>query len=120
MTLKKILLALICFGSISVFAQDNKRPAGCEEISIPEAIGICGDGAGTTWGIHFPCAPEAFSIGIYNRWGEEIFTSEDYKFQWLPVDKDENQLPAGVYIFTLKYTQNGEEKKISGQVTLIC
>jgi large repetitive protein len=121
MNLKKIVFLAICLTTFSVVAQEsNKRPGCQDELDIPESIGTCGDGANTTWGIYFPCAPEQFKIAVYNRWGNMIFESEDYRFGWLPVDDKNNPLPPGIYFFNLEYILLGEEKVITGNVTIIC
>jgi gliding motility-associated-like protein len=118
---KKIVLLTAFLMTFSVVAQEGNNRRGClDELDIPESIGICGDGVNTTWGVHFPCAPEKFRIAIYNRWGNLIFESEDYRFGWLPVDDKKNPLAPGVYLFNLEYTHEGQEKLVTGNVTVVC
>jgi hypothetical protein len=55
------------------------------------------------------CVGRFVSITIYNRWGTEVFNSNNRDFQWRPV----NQAP-GVYFYTLIYTN----KEYKGTVTV--
>lgn len=55
------------------------------------------------------CVGRFVSIKIYNRWGSEVFASDNRDFQWRPV----NQAP-GVYFYTLVYTN----KEYKGTVTV--
>lgn len=55
------------------------------------------------------CVGRFVSITIYNRWGTEVYNSNNRDFQWRPV----NQAP-GVYFYTLIYTN----KEYKGTVTV--
>ncbi len=55
------------------------------------------------------CVGHFISIVIYNRWGTEVFASEDRNFRWYP-DKE----AAGVYFYTLKYS----DKEYKGSISL--
>ncbi|HEY0656725.1 MAG TPA: gliding motility-associated C-terminal domain-containing protein [Chryseosolibacter sp.] len=55
------------------------------------------------------CVGRFVSITIYNRWGTEVYSSNNRDFQWRPV----NQAP-GVYFYTLVYTN----KDYKGTVTV--
>jgi gliding motility-associated-like protein len=61
-----------------------------------------------------------FKMRIYNRWGEQVFTSDDYLQPWngrqdnIGIDQKQDVY---VYVITLK-TQSGEPKEFRGKVTL--
>jgi hypothetical protein len=54
------------------------------------------------------CLSQFQSIRIYNRWGGEVFKSNDRKFKWHALDD-----AAGVYYFTLKYTNREYKGTVS-------
>jgi len=60
-----------------------------------------------------------YELDIYNRWGENLFSTKDQSIGWNGYFK--NQLcETGVYIYKIKVVfLNGEEQKIIGQVTLV-
>jgi hypothetical protein len=55
------------------------------------------------------CVGSFVSISIYNRWGIEVYSSNNRDFQWRPV----NQAP-GIYFYTLIYSN----KEYKGTVTV--
>jgi gliding motility-associated-like protein len=56
--------------------------------------------------------PSNSSLTIFNRWGNEIYKTDDYKNDW-PI----NEISAGVYFYVLKIT--GEEEVRKGMVTVV-
>lgn len=63
--------------------------------------------------------PPSFHIRIYNRWGEMIFESDDFHFQWYG-DADGHHQPIGTYVYVIRYTDfDGTDKQLQGNVTLI-
>ncbi|MGI9543779.1 MAG: gliding motility-associated C-terminal domain-containing protein, partial [Cyclobacteriaceae bacterium] len=47
------------------------------------------------------CENQYIGIGIYNRWGKEVFASDLLDFRW-----DGGGAPTGVYYYTLKYSKS--------------
>ncbi len=45
------------------------------------------------------CQGTFVNISIYNRWGQEVFTSTDRDFRWYPDEK-----ATGIYFYTLRYS----------------
>lgn len=62
---------------------------------------------------------EAYQLFIYNRWGEEVFYSNDPSIGW---DGSSNgaDAPAGTYVYHLKYRlKNGQSQQRKGTVILL-
>jgi gliding motility-associated-like protein len=61
-----------------------------------------------------------FKMRIYNRWGEQVYTSDDYSKPWngrqdnIGIDQKEDVY---VYVISMK-TQAGESKEFRGKITL--
>ncbi|MDP5042283.1 MAG: gliding motility-associated C-terminal domain-containing protein [Crocinitomicaceae bacterium] len=65
--------------------------------------------------------PKNYSLTIFNRWGEEIFVSQDPLAYWDGAMADGTDCPDGVYNYLLEYQEinKGEVKQILGFVRLI-
>ncbi len=72
--------------------------------------------------------PAEFEMRIFNRWGEEVFYSEDYTEGWRGSFQtrsrgggDEYFVPNGVYVWRIRVKENlsTEKFEFSGHVTLI-
>jgi gliding motility-associated-like protein len=65
--------------------------------------------------------PKNYSLTIFNRWGEEIFASQDPLAYWDGAMADGTDCPDGVYNYLLEYQEinKGEVKQILGFVRLI-
>lgn len=65
--------------------------------------------------------PKNYSFTIFNRWGEEIFSSQDPKAYWDGAMADGTDCPDGVYNYLLEYQEinKGEVKQILGFVHLL-
>jgi len=60
-----------------------------------------------------------FEMRIFNRWGHEIFTSQDVDKGWTGKFHD-NDAPQGVYVYDIYLVMpNGEERNVKGHVNLI-
>ncbi|SFT79358.1 gliding motility-associated C-terminal domain-containing protein [Lishizhenia tianjinensis] len=61
-----------------------------------------------------------FEIGIFNRWGELIFSSQDVNFQWDGTNPRGNIVKDGTYIYKVKYKSiNNDEEIIVGHVNVL-
>ena len=65
--------------------------------------------------------PKGYSFTIFNRWGEELFFSQDPKAYWDGAMSDGTDCPDGTYNYLVKYreTPKGEERTIKGFVHLL-
>lgn len=64
---------------------------------------------------------ELYSLSVWNRWGERIFTSSDPVTGWNGnMDNQQQLCPPGVYVYKAEYVTARAEKVVkNGQVTLI-
>ncbi|TWV99374.1 gliding motility-associated C-terminal domain-containing protein [Chitinophaga pinensis] len=63
----------------------------------------------------------SFNMHVYNRWGELIFRSDDYRRGWDGTYIEKLQ-PAGSYVYRIEYTFFGETEKVyqqKGAITLV-
>lgn len=61
----------------------------------------------------------SFTIKIFNRWGAEIFRSQDIFDNWKGLQNNE-QLPTGTYFYVIDAKDfNGKTVKTSGYITLL-
>ncbi len=89
------------------------RVEGC---IIPNAFSPNGDGINDVFEI--PCAEGRVNFRVYNRWGIEVYYSEDYLSNWDGQYKT-GPLPDGTYYYVLMYKKsNGEEVNKAGFITL--
>lgn len=92
------------------------------ELYVPNAFSPNGDGQNDFFEV-FGYDVSAFDIKIFDRWGEIIYHSTDFKFNW--DGKYQSQtVPIGTYPFVISYkgtTFEGEpvSKTFSGDVTVV-
>ena len=62
-----------------------------------------------------------FSFTVYNRWGQDVFTTTTIGLPWDGRDSKQMLLPQGVYVYIVKYTDivTGKEYTATGNLTLI-
>ncbi len=100
---------------------DEIELAPCPIVYIPNAFTPDGDGINDVFYIYGEGIRE-MDLYIYNRWGEEIFHSDDQSIGWNGLDKNGNGKPVQieVYPYLLVYRGLGTDyfKKI-GHVTVI-
>ncbi len=81
--------------------------------AFPNAFSPNGDGIGEAYRItNLPpddCKGVFEHVAIYNRWGQEVFFSEERSFAW-----DGKNHPAGTYFYLVKYS----DRVYKGSVTL--
>lgn len=65
------------------------------------------------------CVTQAYSLAIYNRWGELLFESLSPEFAW-DGTKSGKDVPEGTYFYTLSYTTlSGHKRKLTGSILLL-
>jgi gliding motility-associated-like protein len=88
----------------------------------PNGPGAGNGGSTSTNDVFLPIAKGIveFQMQIYDRWGNLVFESLDKTKGWDGYDKDNNLLPAGVYVYKLVLLLSNEQRTTQiGDVTLI-
>lgn len=94
----------------------------CSNLCMPSMFSPNEEGPieNNTFGLlgQYPCIEE-YQLMIFNRWGEMVFETIDYKAQWDGTYKGK-PLNSGVFVYKLNVkTIEGNEIKKSGNVTLV-
>nr|MDQ3189964.1 gliding motility-associated C-terminal domain-containing protein [Bacteroidota bacterium] len=87
-----------------------------ECLFIPNAFSPNGDGDHDMWVIENMDSYTNVKVEVYNRWGNIVFSSNDYANDW-DGKRNGNELPGGVYFYSLDFN-NGQKPK-TGSLTLI-
>ncbi len=86
---------------------------------IPSAFTPDGDGVNDTWGWPGECLPKDFSVKVFDRWGELVYTSTDPFKPW-DGSHGGKPSPTGVYVYRVDYQLLYQERKeVTGTVTLV-
>ncbi|MDB4902642.1 MAG: beta-propeller fold lactonase family protein [Mucilaginibacter sp.] len=86
------------------------------DISIPNTFTPNGDGINDTWNIKYLDSYANCTVGIYNRYGEKVYSSIGYGIPWNGTYKGAS-LPTGPYYYIINL-KNGL-KVLSGNLTII-
>lgn len=82
---------------------------------VPNVFTPNGDGINDQFELSTNCEVLSFSMNVYNRWGNFVFSSNQWNTFWT----GENHLP-GVYFFVSEYQlANGKTEVVKGHVTLV-
>lgn len=120
------LLAMVgaCFelqDDIEVVLTECSEPIDCE-VFYPDIFSPNQDGANDEFRLFYAseCVLSNYRMEVYNRWGQQVFLSENPVQGWKGEFKGK-LVPAGVYIYQTWYQLPGaaEITQHSGQVTLI-
>jgi gliding motility-associated-like protein len=103
-----------CVGTDSVYVkliEDEIPPDPTNNIFIPNAFSPDGDGINDSFNINYNNNISPFPIShcvlhIFNRWGEEIFQSEDITKGW-DGKKAGKECPGGVYVYKIVFEVDG-------------
>ncbi len=85
-------------------------------ITVPNAFTPNGDGVNDTWDIKFIDSYPNCKVDVYNRWGENVYSSIGYGIPWEGTYKGA-VLPSGTYYYVINL-KNGF-KVLSGFVAII-
>ncbi|MFN0216488.1 MAG: gliding motility-associated C-terminal domain-containing protein [Saprospiraceae bacterium] len=94
----------------------------CSPDILPTAFTPNGDGANDTFKpiLYFPVS--AYHLTIYNRWGQKVFETFDYKAAWDGSYSSQGQV-SDVYLWTLDFIEmrpnHPQQKFLMGELTLI-
>ncbi len=86
----------------------NQNGAGdaCEELVVNDLLTPNGDGINDTWIIINIESYKNSLVRVYNRWGNEVFTAQNYNNNWAG-DHDGDELPSGPYYYQLDVYGDG-------------
>ena len=114
--LLKVIDANNCVDSteITLIPNPNKKL-----FSPPNAFSPNGDGINDFWEIAGVEKYRGVKISIFNKWGQKIFSSPDYKNEYAWDGKKGNaNLPEGTYFYVISVLQKCTEINQSGSVTI--
>jgi gliding motility-associated-like protein len=98
--------------SVMVFVEE-----ACEEIQAPTIFSPNGDGNNDLFCLFGTCI-EQLEFTIYNRWGEEIFKTNDQEICWDGTFRGV-LLNSGVYVYQVVASVKGQQIVQSGNITLV-
>jgi len=88
-------------------------------IYIPNSFTPNGDGRNDQFKVEYDCFFDAFTLDIFDRWGQLLFHSNDPNASWDGYNEGK-QVPLGVYLYQLKYDSYGiEPVEKYGSITLL-
>ncbi len=88
---------------------------------VPNAFSPNGDGMNDEFfNAGYVMNVAAYNMSIFNRWGEKVFTNDNYHAFWKGLDKNGKAMPEGVYVYAIKVsTLTGKQYEYTGSVTLV-
>lgn len=88
-------------------------------LNMPTAFTPNKDGLNDVFRVKYPFPVKEFTMTIYDRWGQKIYSSLDIKKGWDGNFKG-NLSPVGSYVWTISLTDlNGNKQSVKGNVLLI-
>ena len=88
-------------------------------VSIPTGFTPNGDGRNDFFGVFNLSFQRVIEFRVFNRWGEEVFSTQDSRTMWDGTYKGEPQ-PIGTYQYLIRITwPDGRAERYKGDVTLI-
>lgn len=88
-------------------------------VFVPSAFSPNGDGVNDNFFANYLGAIGTWSLVIYNRWGEEVFSSNDPAGIWNGKIGDNDQ-PMGTYVYVLNYSDlDGDAGSLKGNIVLV-
>jgi len=90
----------------------------CANLTIPNVFTPNGDKLNDLFFVNATYA-DSYTIYIYDRWGKEIFTSNQATNPWDGTTKGGSQVPDGVYYYIVKLECGGTKTEKKGFVQLL-
>ncbi len=92
---------------------DNPAGPGQDGLVIYEVITPNGDGANDTWEIRGLDRFPGSSIKVFNKWGDQVFDSKDYRNDWGGTRTNGEPLADGTYFYLIQIParSSGQEGK---------
>jgi gliding motility-associated-like protein len=91
----------------------------CDKVFFPTGFTPNGDNLNDDWGMsNIVFLGEFTSLKVFDRWGGEVFYSEDPAVRWDGTVSGKELMP-GLYVYQFNYQCQGEDHRKSGAVTII-
>lgn len=84
-------------------------------VKIPSAFSPNSDGVNDTFSVVSSCFLEDFSMRIFNRWGNVVFSTNDVQEEWNGNYKN-NEAPSSSYSYVIIYSTSVNEQTVNEQV----
>ena len=108
-------------GSDTSYVSIGEGECGCR-VYTPNVFTPNSDGLNDQFKVEYECEFAEFKLVIFNRWGNEVFRSNDPDKGWNGA-VDGYLVPTGVYMYSLRYVNNNTVLKSpvqrTGSLTLI-
>ena len=97
----------------------DQKTCDCN-IIMPNAFSPNGDGMNDVYHPYIKCFPRSYELIFYNRYGQQVFASKDFKKLW-DGRLNNSLLPAGTYYYILNFYNEDLQRneRRSGSVTLL-
>ena len=95
--------------SLDVQIAECPEPVICE-VFLPTAFSPNNDGNNDEWQVHTPCSFSYFEVALFDRWGEQIFSTSHPDFSWDGTFRGQ-LMPGGVYAGYIQYQWEGIEEQ---------
>ena len=91
----------------------------CDKVFFPTGFTPNGDNINDVWGMsNVVFLGDFVTLTVYDRWGGELFTTDDQNELWDGTFKGNEVMP-GLYVYQFTYNCNGEEKRKTGSIAVI-
>lgn len=106
-----------CFAEKSI----NINFEDCDVVlEIPNIFSPNNDAFNELWKPRISRNIDSMRTAVFNRWGQEVFSSTDLAIDWNGKDKEEKQLAVGVYFWIINYTDRYQNREqLYGTVTIV-
>lgn len=88
------------------------------QVQVPDFFSPDNDGRNDRFRLFYNGVITDYTLIVYDRWGQKVFTSSDPTEGW-DGTKNGTPQPADVYLYLAKFRQDGAELQEEGQVTLV-
>jgi gliding motility-associated-like protein len=87
------------------------------DVIPPNAFTPNNDGVNDTWSIPLLDYYPNCTVSVFNRTGQQVFTSNGYGKNWDGKSKNQTTLPFGVYYYVIKLS--GKHQAFAGSVSIL-
>ncbi|MCG8574543.1 MAG: DNRLRE domain-containing protein [Flavobacteriales bacterium] len=106
--------------SFSVSSPIDNLEDCLNELTVPNVFSPNGDYVNDYFEIEVKCQSSFFHIVILNRWGNIVYESNDYNFNWNGRNKSgTTELSEGTYFYRIMISNSEYEVSKSGSITLV-